>query len=428
MSNLIIRSVQIVDPGHEFDGRQCDVLIENGLITRIESHLELKADTEVNASGAVMTTGWVDVLSHCGEPGEEWKEDVNSLARAAQAGGFTHIASFCGQHPLPDHAGAITALINKAAGLPVHLLPLGCITAGASGVDMAELYDMASAGAAGFTDADKPLNDQGLWTRVLEYSRDLGKPVYHFPYDKSLAPGGRMHEGAVSTSLGLKGIPSISESNPLQQFLNIAGWLGAPARVVRVSSAAGVEALRTARAAGVDVKAAVPVYNLLFTDNDLAQFDENHKVLPPYRTEKDRAALWQALTDGTIDAVMSNHQPQDTESKAVEFEYAAWGASAVQTVLNAMLMAGKPDVRLIATALSSGPRRFLGLKQVSIAVGQPADLTIFSTTGEWTFTSAANFSKGVNHPLLNQTLKGKVLGTVVSGQWHQNPAFNTQTA
>ena len=237
-----------------------------------------------------------------------------------------------------------------------------------------------------------------------------------------------MHEGAVSTSLGLKGIPSISESNPLQQFLNIAGWLGAPARVVRVSSAAGVEALRTAKAAGVDVKAAVPVYNLLFTDNDLAQFDENHKVLPPYRTEKDRAALWQALTDGTIDAVMSNHQPQDTESKAVEFEYAAWGASSVQTVLNAMLMAGKPDVRLIATALSSGPRRFLGLKPASIAVGQPADLTIFSTTGEWTFTSAANFSKGVNHPLLNQTLKGKVLGTVVSGQWHQNPAFNTQTA
>jgi dihydroorotase len=189
-----------------------------------------------------------------------------------------------------------------------------------------------------------------------------------------------------------------------------------------VSSAETVEVLRKAKAAGVDVKAAVPALNLLFTDEHLESFNENHKVLPPYRTEKDRNALWQGLTDGTIDAVMSNHHAQDIENKAVEFEYAGWGASSIQTVLQALLGGGRPDLNLIATALTSGPRRLMGLPKVSLNPGQPADITLFSPTAEWVFNPSQNYSKGVNQPLLGKTLKGMVAGTVKAGVWYPNAA------
>jgi dihydroorotase len=217
-------------------------------------------------------------------------------------------------------------------------------------------------------------------------------------------------------------MPSVSEAAALEQILQIAAWLKVPARVIRVSSAESVELIRKAKAAGIDVKAAVPAFNLLFTDEHLASFDENHKVLPPYRTEKDRMALWHGLTDGTIDAVMSNHHAQDIENKAVEFEYAGWGASSIQTVLQAITGGGKPDLNLIASTLSAGPRKLMGLPKVSLNPGQPADITLFSPTAEWVFDSSMNYSKGVNQPLLGKTLKGLVTGTVKSGVWFGNPA------
>jgi len=231
-----------------------------------------------------------------------------------------------------------------------------------------------------------------------------------------------MHDGVVSTSLGLKGMPAVSESAALEQILQISAWLKVPVRVVRVSSAETVEIIRKAKASGIDVKAAVPALNLLFTDENLESFNENHKVLPPYRTEKDKAALWQGLSDGTIDAVMSNHHAQDIENKAVEFEYAGWGASSVQTVLQAMTAGGRPDLNLIASALSSGPRKLMGLPKVSLNPGQPADITLFSPTAEWIFEPSLNFSKGVNQPMLGKTLKGMVTGTVKAGVWFANKA------
>jgi dihydroorotase len=422
MTTILIKSAQITDPESTYHGRQTDIFIKDGIIESMGSDLGVSADTEINASGLIANTGWLDILSFCGEPGEEWKEDLKSLSAAAQAGGFTHIAVLAGTHPAPDHAAAISAICKAGEGLPVHVLPLGNITQHAKGQEMAELHDMVRAGAAGFSDGDSPISDSGLVSRLLEYATGLKAPLLFFPYDKKLAPGGRMHEGAQSTALGLKGMPSVSESVALEQLLQIAAWLKVPVRVVRVSSAETVEVLRKAKAAGVDVKAAVPALNLLFTDEHLESFNENHKVLPPYRTEKDRNALWQGLTDGTIDAVMSNHHAQDIENKAVEFEYAGWGASSIQTVLQALLGGGRPDLNLIATALTSGPRRLMGLPKVSLNPGQPADITLFSPTAEWVFNPSQNYSKGVNQPLLGKTLKGMVAGTVKAGVWYPNAA------
>lgn len=422
MTTILIKSAQIIDPDSAYHGRQTDIYIKDGIIESMGSDLGITADKEINANGLVANTGWLDILSYCGEPGEEWKEDLQSLAAAAHGGGFTHMAVLAGSHPLPDQAAAISALRKAGEGLPVHFLPLGNITQQAKGQEMAELHDMAKAGAAGFSDGDNPISDSGLISRLMEYATGLNVPVLFFPYDKKLAPGGRMHEGVQSTSLGLKGIPAVSESAALEQMLQIASWLKVPVRVVRISSAESVEVLRKAKSAGIDVKAAVPALNLLYTDEHLESFNENHKVLPPYRTEKDRTALWQGLSDGTIDAVMSNHHAQDIENKAVEFEYAGWGASSIQTVLQAMTGGGRPDLNLIASALSSGPRKLMGLPKVSLNPGQPADITLFSPTAEWVFEQSMNYSKGVNQPLLGKTLKGMVNGTVVAGVWHANSA------
>jgi dihydroorotase len=422
MTSILIRSAQIIDPDSVYHGKQTDIYIKDGIIESMGSDLGVSADTEINASGQIANTGWLDILSYCGEPGEEWKEDLKSLSAAAQAGGFTHVAVLAGNHPLPDHAAAISSIRKSGEDLPVHILPLGNITRDAKGQEMAELNDMVKAGAIGFSDGDNAISDTGLISRLMEYTSGFKTPILYFPYDKKLAPGGRMHEGMVSTSLGLKGMPSVSESAALDRILQIAAWLKAPVRVVRVSSAETVDAIRKAKAAGIDVKAAVPALNLLFTDEHLETFNENHKVLPPYRTEKDRTALWQGLSDGTIDAVMSNHHAQDIENKAVEFEYAGWGASSVQTVLQAMTGGGRPDLNLIASALSSGPRKLMGLPKVSLNIGQPADITLYSPTAEWVFEPSLNYSKGVNQPLLGKTLKGLVMGTVKAGVWFVNRA------
>jgi dihydroorotase len=425
---ILIRAVQIADPASVYDGKQADILIENGIIQQVETAIDATADLEIQAGGYIASPGWLDAYATCGEPGEEWKEDLQSLAKAAAAGGFTSVAVRSGLHPVADNASAITSLVQKGENLPVNVLPLGTLTTAGDGKEMAELFDMMENGATGFTDGEHPIASTGLITRILEYSRDMKKPVYFFPMDKELAPGGKMHEGLVSTSLGLKGMPVISETAPLEAFLKIAQWLKAPARINGISSAASVDAIKAARAAGVDVRVTVPVFNLLFTDEALEQFDENHKVLPPYRTAKDKQALVQAVSDGIIDAVVSNHQPQDIENKAVEFDYAAWGASSVQTVLQALVAAGMTDLRFIYAALVSGPRKFMGLPVPGIAQGQPADITVFSTTTAWEFSQQNDFSKGVNNPLRGQTLKGQVLGTVCKGAWHPNSAVNVVSA
>jgi dihydroorotase len=415
MSKIIIHSARVADSKSPFNGKEVDILIENGMITEIGSSIAAQGEN-IQAKGAFITPGWVDVFARCGEPGEEWKEDLNSLASAAHAGGFTAVAAYCGSQPVPDNGAAIQSVLNKCADLPVRILPLGDFVK-PDGNEMAELFDMQNSGAAGFAHPDHPISDSGFISRLLDYARSLEAPVILEAFDKKLAPGGRMHEGSVAASLGLKGIPSVSESIALKQIIDIAHWLNTRLHIYKISTAESVEIIKAAKNAGQSLCAAVPVYNLLFTEQDLDGFDENHKVLPPYRTLADRKALIEGLLNGHIDAVMSNHHPQDIENKAVEFEYAAWGASSVQTVLNVLLSLEGLTAEKICDVLAHGPRRFLNMPELSIAVGQKADLTIFDAESTLIFNNN-NLSKGVNHPLKGKELKGVVLGTVLNGTWN----------
>jgi dihydroorotase len=231
-----------------------------------------------------------------------------------------------------------------------------------------------------------------------------------------------MHDGVQSNSMGLKGIPSICETAEVNADLELAGWLKTPLRLARISAAGSVERIRMAKKEGIQVTAITPAMNLLFTDNDLAEFDENYKVLPPLRTETDRMSLMAGLLDGTLDAICSNHKPQDTENKDVEFEYAAFGAATIQNTFHILVqaMGDKITAAHVAQWLAHGPRKYLGLDATALKVGEPADVTMFSFSGSVHFTDALNQSKSNNNPMLHRELNGKVLGTVCRGEWNAN--------
>lgn len=419
MSTILITNCLIADSRSSHAGKTTNVLFDGNTIAGIGPDFN-SADTVVDAGGACLSPGFTDLFAWCGEPGEEWKEDIASLAAAAHAGGFTSVAAFCGHKPLPDNASAITGVLQKGMNLPAEILPLGTITTGAEGAEMAELYDMKQAGAVAFEDAGHPLGNSGLKARVMEYAANCNAILYQFPFDKKLASGGSMHEGVQSTRLGLKGIPAVAEITALQTDIELATWLGVPLHVVGISAAASVALIRNAKKSGLQVKAAVPVMNLLYTDENLAEFDENFKVLPPLRTTADRDALIEGVLDGTIDAVYSNHQPQDSENKDVEFDYAAYGASTIQTTLPMLIAAlgSKATPELIARLLGTGPAAYLNRDAAILEAGNSGNFTLFHPSLSWEFNRSNSLSKGKNNPCMGQSLSGKALGTIAGGNWH----------
>lgn len=422
MSTLIIKNATIADPGNALNGEKLHIFIENGVIKSISDKGDGVADQVVDAEGYYVSCGWIDTLAYCGEPGEEWKEDLNSLAAAAAAGGYTSVAAFCGNHPYPDKASAIASLVSASASLPCNILPYGTATKGREGKEISEMFDMKKAGAVGFFDGDSALCNQGLKSRLLEYAKNCDVPLMLFPFNSDLAPGGMMHDGVQSNSMGLKGIPSICETAEVNADLELAAWLNTPLRLARISTAGSVERIRTAKKEGIQVTAITPAMNLLFTDSDLAAFDENYKVLPPLRTETDRMTLVAGLLDGTLDAVCSNHKPQDTENKDVEFEYAAFGAATIQNTFHILVQAlgDKITAEHVAQWLAHGPRKYLGLDAARLNAGQQADLTLFQFAGAVHYTDALHKSKSNNNPMLHRELNGQVLGTVCRGELHLN--------
>ncbi|MBS3913120.1 MAG: dihydroorotase [Bacteroidetes bacterium] len=427
MSSILIKSATISDPGNTRDGQKLDILLHEGTIVKMAPSITDTADQTIFADGYFLGAGFVDCFATCGEPGEEWKEDLRSLSEAASAGGFTSVAALCGTQPVSDSSAVITSVLEKSKTLSCRIMPLGTATKGKLGKELAEYFDMRNAGAVAVTDGLQSLNNAGMRSRIMEYAGNSEIPFLDFPFDSSLAIHGTMHDGIVSNGMGLKGIPTVSESTAIAECLKLAEWLKTPVRLLGVSSAESVVLIREAKKKGMEVYAAVPVLNLVMTDANLSEFDENCKVLPPLRTDKDRSELIRGLEDDTLDAVYSNHVPQDTENKTVEFEYAAFGASNIQVVFG-MLLAAKPsdiDAEFISKKLASGPRKFLGMEMAKIEVGSSIDLTIFSTVGTWIWDTKTAKGKSKNSPFYGREIKGNVLGTVCKGKWqHQNQNEN----
>jgi dihydroorotase len=415
---LLITNAVVCDPQSTFHGKKVDVFIANGIIESIQTSskkpLVAKAAKTIDAAGATLSPGLVDMRAALREPGFEYKEDLQSAAHAAAAGGYTTITALPNTSPVMQTKSDMEFVKQRATSLPVHILPYGALTKNAEGTEMNELFDMHQAGAVAFTDGNKPTMHAGVMMRSLMYSKIFGGLVLSHAEDTNLSAGGRMHEGVVSVNLGLKGIPNMAEDIMVVRDIELARYTQAPIHFSHISSKGSVELIRKAKKQGVQVTCDVAVANLVYTDEALTGFDSNFKLNPPLRGKADQKALWDGLADGTIDCIVTDHTPEDIEHKVVEFEYAAKGMIMFQTALS-LLLQHKPNnvsKEVILTALTQHPRRILKQPAVAIQQGAPAELCLYNEKQSWEFTPQTNRSKSANSPVLNQTLRTKVVATI----------------
>jgi dihydroorotase len=393
------------------EGSVQDILIENGTIKAIGQGLAAPAGASVVSSANLhVSAGWVDVGTHTCDPGYEHREDLASVAAAARAGGFTAIACFPNTDPALHTKSEILYVKGKSARLPVQVFPIGALSNKCEGKDLAELYDMHEAGAVAFSDGSQSVQDAGLLLRALQYAKAFGGLIINVPHYRSIAAGGQMHEGLMSTQLGLKGIPALAEELMVQRDLSLLQYAEGRLHIHLVSSAKSVDLIRAAKKSGLPVSCSVAIANLCFTDGQMENFDSNWKLMPPLRSERDRAALLEGLADDTIDFICTNHTPWHEEAKNLEFPYAEFGMSSLETAFNlyATYLRKHLSIAQWAEKISAAPRQILGLPIPKIAVGEKAELTAFDPDATWTPESKNLRSKSKNSPFLGQQLSGIV--------------------
>ncbi len=415
----------LIKNAHIFNGKSesnpQDILIKDGRIAEIGVQIAAPKNAEVWQSEKLcVSPGWMDVGVQVCDPGYEHREDLRSALAASAAGGYTAIVCFANTSPALHSKSEILYIKNKAAGLqsPVTVHPIGAISQGCEGKDLAELMDMHSAGALAFSDGNKAVQDAGLLLRAIRYVQSFNGLVFNEPYHKSIASGGQMHEGLMSTSLGLKGIPALAEELMVQRDLSLLEYAGGRLHIHLVSTAKSVDMIRAAKKAGKQVTCSVAVANLCFSDEKLADFDSNWKVLPPLRSPEDNKALLQGLADGSIDFICSNHIPWDEEAKNLEFPFADFGMTGLETcfALCRTFLGTSMGINDLVEKIACAPRRALGLPVPALKVGEPADLTVFDPDAEWVYAEKTMRSKSKNSPFVGETLRGKVIGVVNNGK------------
>ncbi|AUD04743.1 dihydroorotase [Spirosoma pollinicola] len=432
---LLIRSAHIVDAASSFDGQVRDILVENGLIRQIGEHLSVDAAVRViEADNLHVSSGWVDMRVSTQDPGYEHKEDLTTVCQAATAGGFTDIAVLPNTQPVVDAKGTLGYVRRMAEGQPVSVHVIAAVTKKAIGEDFTEMLDLHHGGAVAFSDGSHPLQNPDLLLKTLQYLQPINGLLMNRPEEMLLTQFGQMHEGVQSTLLGLKGIPALAEELMVERDLRLLEYVTRvetrdsiensaitevpPAlHFSTISTARSVELIRQAKAQGMPISCDVAAHQLVFDDSALADFDTNLKVNPPFRSTDDVAALWAGLADGTIDAIVSDHTPQDAESKNLEFDQAEFGIIGLETVFGSTITHNQNlTLAQLIDKLTVRPRHILRLPVVTIAEGQPASLTLFDPTAVWTYNRT--LSKSKNSPFLGKTLTGQVVGTVHHGQFN----------
>jgi len=406
--NLLLTGVTITDPNSQHNQKICDVRVVQGKIAEIEPTLKpLENERLINGKGAFLAPGFFDLNCSIGDPGFETKEDIKTATAAAQAGGFTGLAVLPHTKPVVHSKGEIEYIINKAKNNLVDVYPLGAISHDLEGKELAELFDMQNAGAIAFTDGNKPITDDGFMSRALQYCKGIDGLLIVYPENKAIAGKSQVNESKTSVLLGMKGMPALAEEMQISRDIFLATYHQAPVHITSISTAGSVALIKKAKKDGLQISCDVAAHHLVFTEELLNDFDSNYKIKPPLRGKSDVKALLSGLKDGTIDAISSQHRPHEPEFKDVEFEIAAYGIIALQTVLPLLVKAGL-DASQIVEKLSINPRKLLKLPVPVITAGENANFVLFGLTEKWEYNSKSNFSKSRNTPLLNQTLTGKV--------------------
>ncbi|MEI2273983.1 dihydroorotase [Sphingobacterium sp. ML3W] len=409
MKSLLITSVKVILPGNEYHQQTVDVFIEKGKIAQIGNTIKVadKNVETIDGTGKVLSPGFFDLHANFGEPGLETKEDIRTGTAAAAAGGFTAVAVMPNTEPAIQSRSEVALVVNAAKGNIVDVHPIGAISKKREGKEMAELYDMKQNGAVAFSDGNKSVQQAGLMSRALLYAKGFEGLIFSHAEDESMAGGNKMNEGTMSTYLGMKGIPNLAESLMVSRDLYLAEYTEAPIHFASISTPEAVDLIKKAKAKGLRVTCDVAAHQLVFTDEDIVGFDSNYKVSPPLRTKADAKALIKGIKDGVIDAVVSQHTPQEIEYKNVEFHIAKNGIIGLQTVLPLLVRAGLNEEQIV-NSLAVRPRQILGLAIPQIKEGAIANLVLFDLAKSWNFDEKTNRSKSKNSPLFGQTLKGAV--------------------
>ena len=408
---ILLPHVLIMDPRSPHHGQTVDLLLEDGSIVAIGDTLDARGATVLeSARGRLVSPGWVDGRARSGEPGHEERETYTSLAHAASHGGFTHVAVMPSTTPARDSRPHVEALHQATGSLTVEFLPIGAVSKGLQGEQMAEMLDMLEGGAVAFSDDTHSISNPHLLQLALQYSADLPTHVQSFAYERHLCPSGQAHEGVVALSQGLSPIPTLAESLRIQRDVMIQEYAGGHLHIAGVSSAEGVEAIRAAKARGQQISADVAIANLIGTEEDIRGFDSTYKVLPPLRSSEDREALWEGFMDGTLDLVVSDHQPMDTEAKDCEWGQALFGAATIEHTFGwyRHLYPSHEALERWIEAVAHRARELYHLGTCEIKVGMPADLTVFALDG----SAEGLATKGVNVP--SWTQNGRAVGTILS--------------
>lgn len=406
--NLILREARIIDSESPFNNQVVDVKISNGIFEKIDVAISNSENfEEIKLDNLHISQGWFDTSVSFGEPGFEDRETIANGLQTAAKSGFTGVALQPNSYPIIDNQSQINFVKQKANGFAAELFPIGALTQNSEGAVLAELFDMKNAGAVAFGDYNKNVDNANLLKISLQYAKDFNGLVIAFSQDNTIKGKGMVHEGIISTQLGLKGIPSLAEELIIARNLFILDYTGGKLHIPTISCAKSVQLIKEAKSIGLAISCSVAVHQLLFTDSNIEGFDTRYKVIPPLRTEADRKALIAGVIDGTIDCITTDHNPIDIEHKMMEFDLAKYGTIGLESAFCALKTI--LPTAIIVEKLTNGKGLFVNTT-TPIAEGKKANITLFNPETNASFTVENIISKSKNSAFLGLAVKGKVYG------------------
>ena len=417
MKDLILKNARVIDPARGIDSIG-DIAVSNGVIIEAK---DAKNPEVVDLSGKVLSPGFIDVHVHLRQPGNTAAETVATGSMAAAAGGFTSIVAMPNTNPAADTAGSIELLKRTAAeSAVVRVLPCGNMTKGGKGEEMAGIGSLKAAGVVALSDDGKCIQDHALMRHVVEYAKSFDLPILDHCEENTLAAGGVMHEGKWSVLLGFNGISSASEELMVARNIILARQIDWKIHMQHISAAESVELLRRARKRGIRVTGEATPHHITLTDQCIKKFDTNYKMNPPLRSEADRLAVIEGLADGTLTAIATDHAPHTQTAKMVEFDHAPFGIIGLETALplsfTELVTKGVLTIPQLIEKFTTGPADIIGMKNYSLAVGNPADITVIDPEAKWTVDKNKFFSKARNTPFDGYAVQGQVIMTIVNGK------------
>ncbi len=421
MASLLIKGGRVVDPSQGIDG-QYDILIENGRVVKIEKNIsETEASDVLDVAGLIVSPGFIDLHSHLRDPGQEWKEDIETGSQAAVAGGITSVCCMANTDPVNDNPAITRYIVEKAERVGLcDVFPVGAITKGLKGEELAEIGLMVKAGAVAISDDGETPRDAKLLRNAMDYARSLGIPVFCHSEDKSLSAGGHMNEGFLSNYLGVPGMPAEAEDIGTMRDILIAKLTGAHVHICHVSSKGALRIIKRAKEEGVRVTCEITPHHFTLTEDAVRSFDTNAKMCPPLRTDEDVKMCKEALKTGIADVIATDHAPHTIDEKRQEFCQAPFGIIGFQTMLPLSLnlvREGYISLSQLIEKISTIPAKIINKKDIgTLRPGARANIVIFDPDEEYVFTKDMIKSKSYNSPFLNKKLKGKVKFTIYNGK------------